>query len=322
MMHSSFSPLNPPGRGNQRGFEHRYLRLADLRRLEQMLFAPRKIVAGRFSGHYQTRQRGQSVEFRDYREYLPGDEITAVDWKVYGRTDKLFIRLFEHQSELTMHLLVDASASMAYSGLEPAGRRRSDSKYDYACRLAAAIAFLVFKQHDRFSFAVAQQGLQQYRPPDGSMRHLANILKTMEAVRPANASGLAQAVDELSRAAGRRSILVIFSDLLDDPDATAAAIAARVRSGGEAVVIHVLHPDELLLPNVDHGTFIDSETGARVRLTVEELRDEYRDRMHRFLETWAARCRALGVDYLRAVMSEPYYRLIERYLINRAALRR
>lgn len=322
MMHSPTSPLNSGGRGHQRGFEHRYLRLADLRRLEQMLLAPRKIVAGRFSGHYQTRQRGQSVEFRDYREYLPGDEIGAVDWKVYGRTDKLFIRLFEHQSELTLHLLVDASASMAYSGLEAASRSRPDSKYDYACRLAAAIAFLVFKQHDRFSFGVAQQGLQRYQPPDGSLRRLANILKTMEAVRPAHASGLAAAIDELSRAGGRRSILVLLSDLLDDADAAAAALAARVRSGGEAVVIHVLHPDELSLPNVDQGAFIDSETGERIRLTVDSLRDEYRQRMQRFLETWAARCRALGVDYLRAVMSEPYYRVIERYLIGRASLRR
>lgn len=308
--------------GNQRGFEHRYLRLADLRRLEQMLLAPRKIVAGRFSGHYQTRQRGQSVEFRDYREYLPGDEINAIDWKVYGRTDKLFIRLFEHQSELTLHLLVDASASMAYAGLHPVARRRVDSKYDYACRIAAATAFLVMKQHDRFSFGVAQEGLQRFRPPDGTMRHLAGMLKALEEVRPQRSSGLPQAIDELSRAGGRRSMLMILSDLLDDADAAAAAIAARVRSGGEAVVVQVLHPDELQLPDVEHGTFIDSETGARVRLSVDELRSEYHLRMQRFVDGWQARCRAMGVDYIRAVMSEPYHRVIERYLINRANIHR
>ncbi len=307
---------------NQSGFQHRYLRLADLRRLEQMLFAPRRIVEGRFSGHYQTRQRGQSVEFRDYREYLPGDEIPAIDWKVYGRTDKLFIRLFEHQSELTVQLLVDASASMAYAGATPARKRRPESKYDYACRLAASIGFLVMKQHDRFAFGLAQQGLQRYTPSDGTMRHLSGVLKTMEAVRPRHKSGLATAIDELSRTGRRRSLLIVCSDLLDDVDRVAKALSARVHSGGEVVVFQVLHPDELTLPDLEHATFVDSESGARVRLNVSELRSEYTERMQAFLETWSARCRALGIDLIRANTSEPYYRVLERYLIGRAAVRR
>ncbi|MCA9054465.1 MAG: DUF58 domain-containing protein [Planctomycetaceae bacterium] len=307
---------------NQAGFQHRYLRLADLRRLEQMLFAPRRTVEGRFSGHYQTRQRGQSVEFRDYREYLPGDEISAIDWKVYGRSDKLVVRLFEHQSELTLQLLVDSSASMGYAGSDPIRRRRPDSKYDYACRLAASIGFLVMKQHDRFAFAAAQQGLAHYSPADGTMRHLAGVLKQMESTRPRHSAGLASAIDELSRSGRRRNLLVVFSDLLDDADRVASALAARVHSGGEVVVFHVLHPDELNLPEVEHGTFVDSESGERVRLSVDELRTEYSTRMKAFLDSWQARCRAMGADYIRAVTSEPYYRVLERYLIGRASLAR
>lgn len=283
-----------------------------------MLFAPRKLVAGRFSGHYQTRQRGQSIEFRDYREYLPGDEISAIDWKVYGRTDKLFIRLFEHQSELTVQLLVDGSASMAYAGSLAPTRGRVDGKYDYACRLAAAIGFLIMKQHDRFAFGVAQRGLQKYTPPDGTMRHLAGVLKSMESLRPRHEAGLADAIDELSRTGRRRSLLILFSDLLDDTDRVAAALAARVHSGGEAVLFHVLHPEELDLPRLDHATFIDSESGGRVRLNIDELRSEYAIRMQQFLDVWSARCRSLGIDYLRTVTSEPYYRVLERYLIGRA----
>ena len=305
---------------NQGGFQHRYLQLGDLRRLEEMLFSPRRIVEGRFSGHYQTRQRGQSVEFRDYREYLPGDEISAIDWKVYGRSDKLVVRLFEHQSELTVQLLVDASASMAYTGADSRRRRRPDSKYDYACRLAASIAFLVMKQHDRFSFAAAQQGLKALQPADGTMRHLTGVLKTMESVRPRQVSGLATAIDELSRSGRRRSLVVLFSDLLDDVDAVARSLSARAHSGGEIVVFHVLHPDELQLPDVEHGTFVDSESGDRVRLSVDELRSRYTERMQQFLTSWEARCRAMGVDYVRAVTTEPYHRVLERYLIGRASL--
>ncbi|MFV0444918.1 MAG: DUF58 domain-containing protein [Planctomycetaceae bacterium] len=304
---------------NQSGFEHRYLRLADLRRLEQMLFAPRKIVEGRFSGHFQTRQRGQSIEFRDYREYLPGDEISAIDWKAYGRTDKLYIRLFEHQSELTVQLLVDGSASMAYGSAVSLPRQRPDSKYDYACRLAAAIGFLVIKQHDRFAFGIAQQGLKSFTPAEGTQSHLAGILETMQSHRPKWQSGLAAALGELSRSGRKRSLLVLMSDLLDDGEAVAAALAARVHSGGEAVVFHVLHPDEMKLPDLDHATFIDSETRERVRLSVAELRSVYAEKMDVFLRGWESRCRSLGIDYIRAVTSLPYHQMLERYLIGRAA---
>lgn len=304
---------------NQGGFQHRYLRLADLRRLEQMLFAPRRIVEGRFSGHFQTRQRGQSIEFRDYREYLPGDEISAIDWKAYGRTDKLFIRLFEHQSELTVQLLVDGSASMAYSASQPIPRKRLDSKYDYACRLAASIGFLVMKQHDRFAFGIAQQGLKHFLPADGSMRHLSAALKAMESHRPKQTARLSTAIDELSRAGRRRSLLVLMSDLLDESDAVAQALAARIHSGGEAVVFHILHPDEVQLPaDLEHATFIDSESGGRVRLSLDEIRTAYTERMQTFLSTWESRCRSLGIDYIRAITSEPYFKVLERYLIGRA----
>lgn len=306
---------------NQGEFRHKYLRLADLRRLEYLLFAPRRIVEGRYSGQYATRQRGQSVEFRDYRQYLPGDDLGSIDWKVYGRSDKLFIKLFEHQSELTVNLLIDVSGSMAYRGQVGSKRRRGPetalSKYDYACFLAASIGFLVMKQHDRFSCGFAQRGLKRYAPPDSTMRHLTGILRRMEAIRPRGRARLPDAIDELTRQGTRRSLLIVFSDLLDEPDAVAKALAARTQSGGEAIVFQVLHPDELNLPDIEHGLFIDSETAARVRLDVGEIRDEYKQRVREFVDGWSRRCVGLGIDYARAVTNEPYYRVLERYLVGR-----
>jgi len=310
---------------NQGELKHQYLQLSDLRRLEYLLFAPRRIVEGRYSGQYATRQRGQSVEFRDYREYFPGDDLGNVDWKVYGRSDRLFIKLFEHQSELTVQLLVDASGSMAYRGYGATQRLiaadAEPSKYDYACSLAASIGFLIMKQHDRFSAAFSQNGLRSYSPPQSTMRHLSGILRTMERTRPFGRAQLAESIDELTRKGTRRSLLVVFSDLLDDPDAVAKALAARAQAGGEAIVFHVLHPDELNLPDIEHGMFIDSETSARVRLNVAEIRQQYQAKIQAFLDTWAKRCLGMGVDYARAVMSEPYHRILERYLIGRAQRR-
>ncbi len=307
----------------------KYLQVGDLRRLEQMLFSPRKTVEGRFSGHYATRQRGQSVEFRDYRPYFPGDEVGAIDWRVYGRTDRLVIKIFEQQSELTVHLLVDASASMDFRGVAPAAGKAADSKFDYACRLAAAIGFLISRQHDRFSFSLSQRlagsdksPLRHFFPADRSLRHLMGVLESMETARPKGESALAAALDELARRGRRRELVVVFSDLLDDSDAIAEALASRVQFGGEAVVMHVLHPDEIELPDLDRGIFIDSESQARVRVDVPEVREAYQAKMREFLNGWEARCQALGIDYCRMETSEPYSSALERYLMARSGVSR
>lgn len=312
---------------NPGDLQFKYLDVGDLRRLEQMLFAPRRVIEGRFSGHYATRQRGQSIEFRDYRPYFPGDEVSAIDWRVFGRTDRLFIKLFEQQSELTVHLLIDASGSMDFRGATPAAQ--ADSKFDYACRLAAAIGFLISKQHDRFSFSMCQRQpgtdkspLRYFFPPDRNVRHLMGVLEGMETARPKGESALAEALHELARRGKRRELVIVFSDLLGDPDDVAEALASRVQFGGEAVVLHILHPDEIELPDVDRGIFIDSETGDKIRVDVPEIRDAYHAKMREFLDGWQARCTALGIDYCRMDTSEPYWQALERYLVGRASVGR
>jgi len=134
------------------GLNRKYLRTQDLRRLKNVFFSSRRVVEGQYAGRHASPQRGHSVEFNDYRQYMPGDEVADIDWKVYGRSDKMFIKLFEHQSDMTVNLVVDGSASMAYAGLD--GRY---SKYDHACLMAAAIAFLTTKQQDKVSFALANR---------------------------------------------------------------------------------------------------------------------------------------------------------------------
>jgi uncharacterized protein (DUF58 family) len=307
----------------------KYLQQADLRRLEHLLFTPRRLIEGRYAGQYATRQRGQSIEFHDYRPYFPGDEIGSIDWKVYGRTDKLFIKLFEHQSELTVHLLVDASGSMAYRGANAETRNPPDSKYDFACRLAAAIGFLIVRQHDRFSFSLTQRvsqndatPLKHFFPSERTLRHLTAVVAAMEMTRPRGRSGLADAIHEIARRGNRRELMIVLSDLLDDSDAVAEALSNRVHHGGEAVVIHTLHPDEIALPQVEHGIFVDSETGERIRLDLPEIREGYSRMFGDFLKGWENRCSAMGVDYFRTTTDEPYWAALERYLLGRAGIAR
>lgn len=295
------------------GIESKYLRLQDLRRLQHVEFTTRRPIEGLYAGKHASPQRGQSVEFRDYREYTPGDDLNQVDWKVYGRSDKLFIKLFEHQADLTVHLLVDCSSSMRYGGRLLSGH----SKYDQACFLAAAIGFLISKQTDRISFGLARDGLNEHHRSGTGMRHLASILHTMTTGRPAGKADLAQSIRDVIEVGRRRDLLIIFSDLLEDRDEIIKALSVSLQRGGEVIIFHVLHEDELKLPKIDNGLFIDSETGAKARINVNDVRPQYEAKMKEFLDAWAKACQGRGIDYNLVSTANEYHQVLEKYLLRR-----
>ncbi len=340
----------------------RYLRVHELARLRHVLFAPRRPVRGHYAGRHASRQRGHCVEFNDYREYTPGDEVGDIDWKAFGRSDRLYIKLFEHQADMTVNLLVDASASMGYAGLDAgsqvslasssrtdsdsgswvekikalrdkrgAGRGKSDasqiinpSKYDQACLMAGAIAFLTVRQQDRVGFAVAQDGRRRGLAPSGlaprgGYEHLNRVLGSMERVRPGGKAHLAEAVQTLSRRTNRRSLLVLFSDLMEDRDAVIHALSAFTSRGGEAIVFHVLHEDELRLPDLAEALFVDSETGRRVRVNVPDVQRAYREKITQSSEDWRRALSSRGIDYKLVSTGTHYHEAIRDYLFNRAA---
>lgn len=341
--------------------QRRYLQVEELRRLKHLVFSANRVVEGQYSGLHASPQRGHSVEFSDYREYTPGDEISGIDWKVYGRSDKLFIKLFEHQSDMTVNLLIDASASMNYSGELDAQdraaksartttgwrarlrrRRRgfggsnfersterdgtrspieTPSKYDHACLMAAAIAFLVVKNQDKVGFGVAQGGLQEFHRPLGSHTHLNQILQSMETVRPEGAASLADSIEAYAARVRRKSILLLFSDLLDGREDILRALSLFTHGGGEVIVFQVLHADELKLPDLSEAVFVDSETRWKTRLNVDDLRSHYEQRLAEFLAAWSAAFRARGIDYNLVSTSKSYHQAIEHYLFSRASKR-
>ena len=330
--------------------DRRYLRVEDLRSLRHLVFSARRPIDGQYAGRHASPQRGHAVEFKDYREYSPGDEIGDIDWKVYGRSDKWFIKLFEHQTDLTVNLLVDASASMAYRGLrEPAAAERPDasdtgapswleriplvqqkrptpaaglkrpSKYDHACLMAAAIAFLITKQRDKVAFGVGRDGLGEYHRPSATPAHLENILQAMARVEPDGEAHLAEAIGALAQRARHRELLILFSDLLEDQAPILQALAMFTQRGSEAIVFHTLHPDELQLPGLAEAVFVDSETEQRVRLNVDDIAPAYEKRLKGFLDDWVTAFRARRIDYNLTSTATPYRQALERYLFRRAS---
>ncbi len=328
----------------------RYLRVQELARLRDVMFAPRRPVRGLYAGRHASRQRGHCVEFNDYREYTPGDEVGDIDWKAYGRSDRLYIKLFEHQADMTVNLLIDASASMGFTGLQGAGvlglaqpwikwlkgsiaaqdpenPSRDDkraSKYDQACLMAGAIAFLTVRQRDRVGFAVAQGGPGQTISPKaieprGGFAHLDHVLRSMERVKPVGRAHLGKTLQTLGRTTARRSLLVLFTDLMEDRDAVLKALNDFTSRGNEAIVFHILHEDELRLPDMAETVFIDSETGRRVRMNVRDVRQGYHDRIARHTDEWQRALTACGIDYKLVSTGTHYHEALRDYLFTRAA---
>lgn len=300
------------------GSEAKYLSAEDVRSLHRVFFSRRRPVDGRYAGRHATTQRGHSSEFSDYRPYIAGDEVGDIDWKAYGRSDKLFIKLFEHESDMNVQLLVDASASMAYRGTIDRG---GPSKFDTACRIAAAIGFLTIRQQDRVALAFAQEGLAGFRPPNSTFAHLAGILTQMErmAVRSEGMMGIA--LEGLVHAASRRMLLIVLSDFLDDREMTLKALSVLRQRGAEVILFQVLHPDEISLPDVGEAIFRDSESGQSLRLNVPEARAAYGEQMRRFLESWRSSCLARAMDHTLIQTDIDYRQALSRYLFQRSSTR-
>lgn len=300
--------------------DHRYLRMEDLSRLRHRLFASRNVVEGHYAGRHASPHRGHSVEFNDYREYTPGEEVGAIDWKVFGRSDRLYIKLFEHQTDMAVSLLIDASASMCYPAIAsdtapaPATTHR---KYDHACMMAAAIAFLAVRQQDRVALGFARDGLADFHRPHGTFAHLSELLAHMEGVTPGGNAALAATLRALAGRISRKGLLIVFSDLWDNQDDILRALTIFTHRGNEVIVFHILHEDEFRLPNLDDAVFLDSETGSRVRLNAREAQADYQQRLARHLAGWATALRTRGIDHNIVNTSLPYHESLERYLFAR-----
>ncbi len=289
----------------------RYLNPAELAMLGRLSPTTRRPVVGRFAGRHASQHHGRGVEFADYRAYQPGDPPDDVDWKTYARTDRLFLKLFEQQTDLSLAMLVDASASMGYSGYPP---REGNSKYDFSARCAAAMAFLATRQGDRVLVSLAQDGLRGNAGFGATPQHLHAVLNTLESTTPAGTADLTAAIRSLIPRLPRRALLVVLSDLLDATEQLFPQLARYQQGGGRVAVFHLLHPDEWNLPSIEDAVFVDSESAERLTVNPAQVRARYAERFRAFLDYWATGCARRGIDYFLASTADPYPELLRRFL--------
>jgi uncharacterized protein (DUF58 family) len=298
---------------------HKYLDERTLGYLKHLSFSARGTVDGAYTGRHKSLLKGHSQEFTDYREYLPGDDIRKIDWKVYGRTDRYVIKLCEQETVMTCYLLVDSSASMAFGGAwhEKFFGSRDVSKYDYACYLAAALSYLLLKQGDRVSLTLFGADVEHHLPAGSTLAHLSGILDALETQKVRHRTCISRVLHQASSLLKRRGILILISDLLDDPEELFGVLDMYLHRNFEVVLFHVLHKHELELPSIASANFIDSESGEKLTSIPADIRQAYSNEMQQYIETMMAMAEARRIDYELMSTETPYPAGLQAYIEKR-----
>jgi uncharacterized protein (DUF58 family) len=282
-------------------------------RLKGIDFKARMVVEGFLSGLHRSPYKGFSVEFAEHRQYMPGDELKRIDWRVYGRTERFFVREYEEETNLRAYLVLDASASMAY----PAG---SYSKLDYGRWLAASLAYLLNRQKDSTGLVTFSAKIDRYIPPRATTAHLRNIFRGLEALRPAGETNISSTLHELAERIRRRGLVIVISDLWDDETAIVSALRHFRARKHELLVFHLFHPDEAQLDFRQPVRLRDLETGQEITVDPRLIQRQYHERFTRRREYFRRSCAEAGIDYQPQSITTPFDQALFTYLEHRRRL--
>jgi len=294
----------------------RYLDPAALARFGLSPLVARLVVEGFISGLHKSPFHGFSVEFADHREYVPGDDLKFLDWCLFARTDHYYIKRYEEETNVRCHVLLDRSMSMAF------GTGGALTKWDYACFLTTCLAYLMIKQQDAVGLTLvgAKPGIQV--PPRCRGSHLTQLMSVMVQNPPSGKTDLASSLRAVMRNLKRRSLVVIISDLIDDPEQTLKAIRMIGSHKHDVVVFHVLDEAELNFSFEGSTLFRDLETGEEMEVDPVAIRAGYLEHVKELTELYRKRLTEVGIEYQPIDTKKPYDHALWAYLQLRQGLRK
>ena len=287
----------------------RFLDPAVLTRIGNLELVARSVVEGFIAGLHGSPFLGLSLDFAAHRQYLPGDDIRKVDWRVYARTDRFYIKEYEAETNANVFFALDVSRSMDFGS-------RGITKLEYAKYLTACLAYLSASQRDRVGAAVFADTLGEYIPP--SVRHRRLVLAALDRARPGDAGDLLKPLVQVAESLGRRGIVVLVSDLYADPAAIIDAVGALRSKGQDVIVFHILDPAEVDFPFDAPRSFEDLETGERLPINPEDMRKEYLSLIEGHVGELARKMVERRIDHELIVTSTPLDAALFRYLSHRA----
>ena len=284
-----------------------------LARIGDLELIARTVVEGFLNGLHRSPHLGLSTEFAEHRPYMPGDDVRRIDWRLYARTDRHYVKEFEVETNTDVRFLIDVSRSMSYAS-------RGLSKLDYARYLAASLAYFSHGQRDRVGVVTFDADVVDVVPP--SLRHFSQVLHAIDRIEPGGEGALEPALAKVAESIRRRGIVVLISDLYQEPAVIARAMRRMRGRGSDLIVMHVLDPAELEFPFESAASFEDLETGERLPVVPLYLRDRYRELVAAHVAAIKGSMGETGIDYVLFDSSRPLDHALFEYLAGRQRLRR
>lgn len=286
----------------------------DIGRFSNLQILARQVVEGFCSGLHRSPHKGFSVEFKEHRSYVPGDDIRTIDWKLFGKTDRLYIREYEEETNLRCTILLDSSGSMAYSG------SRSDglTKHEYALRTAACLAYLMLQQQDSVGLVTFDKQVRRYIPPRARPRHLRAIISELQSQKPQFETELGDVFHEMVSKIQRRGLLIIISDLFGDVDQLMKSLAHFRHANHEVIVFQIWDPDELDFPFRQWTQFASLESVSNRHLVdPAQIRRAYLEKLAEFRDQLAKGCSRHRISLVPMTTDQPHADSLAAYLALR-----
>lgn len=285
-----------------------------LSRLASVPLMARRPMQGSVSGRHPSPHRGSSVEFSEYRKYVPGDDLRRLDWRAYGRSDRFFVKEFEADTNLRCCLVLDTSGSMGYGST-------GVTKIEYARKIAGSLGHLAMRQGDAVGLACVAKGVVRTIPPKRNPAHLMTVFDILEEAKPQGETQLAPVLHELAETIRQRALVVVISDLFVEPEELRSCFQHLRFRRHDLAVFHLLDPKELSFDFRRPMRFLDMEGGPAIFAEPNEIADRYRKAIHGYLDGVREAVRESSVDYHQVGIDDDYEQVLLRFLVGRARSR-
>ncbi len=301
------------GRRDETGAGTSFIDPRVLAKIDNLELLARTVVEGFINGLHRSPNLGSSMDFAEHRAYMPGDDLRRIDWRLYGRSDRYFVKEFEADTNTNLLILLDVSASMNFGSGEI-------TKLQYAKYLASCLGYFSSRQRDRLGLVTFVDRIVDYVPP--SAKHLRIVLQTIARATGSGQGSFDTALGQIGEFARRRQIIVVISDLYDEPERVVRAVARLRNRGNDLIVLQVLDPAELDLPFDDAANFEDMETGEAIPVVPGLLREQYQTLVNEHTAALARMMREERIDYALFNTAQPLDHALFAYLADRQRLSR
>jgi uncharacterized protein (DUF58 family) len=294
-------------------------------RLGNMELKARLIVEGFIAGMHRSPYHGFSVEFAEYRQYMQGDNIKNVDWKAYGKTDRFYIKVFEEETNLKATILLDKSGSMGFSSHDDPAKARAEAeggvdKLTYASLLGASLAYLMIGQQDAVGLCLFDDKVRSLLPHRSVRRHLLFLLAQLEKIEPGATTKISNTLHYIAERVKRRGLVVLISDLMDNPDEVLMGLKHFRHRKHEVIVFHILDPRELDLDYRDEVEFEDLESHRKLRVEPAFLREQYSAKVNNWIDRLSRGCKEHQIDYNLLSTATPFDQALTAFLNKRVRM--